>query len=60
MAGYYAVSDVGEGKVSALIHPKVDPEIALVTKADLRVQWVRRADFLTIENSFCPTTFGPT
>lgn len=36
MADYYAVPDGGECKVSALIHPKVEPEIAFVTKAELR------------------------
>jgi 2-oxo-3-hexenedioate decarboxylase len=36
MADYYAVSDGGECKVSELIHPKVEPEIAFVTKAELR------------------------
>ena len=36
MADYYAVPDAGECKVSELIHPKVEPEIAFVTKAELR------------------------
>ncbi len=36
MADYYAVPDGGECKVSELIHPKVEPEIAFVTKAELR------------------------
>ena len=36
MADYYAVPDSGECKVSELIHPKVEPEIAFVTKAELR------------------------
>ena len=36
MADYYAVPDGGEVQVSALIHPKVEPEIAFVTKTELR------------------------
>lgn len=36
MADYYAVPDGGECKVSELIHPKVEPEIAFVTKSELR------------------------
>jgi 2-oxo-3-hexenedioate decarboxylase len=36
MADYYAVPDGGEVKLSELIHPKVEPEIAFVTKAELR------------------------
>lgn len=32
----FAVPDGGEVKVSGLIHPKVEPEIALVTRAPLR------------------------
>lgn len=32
----YAVPDGGECKVSELIHPKVEPEIAFVTKTELR------------------------
>jgi len=36
MADYYAVPDGGECKVSELIHPKVEPEIAFVTKRELR------------------------
>ena len=36
MADYYVVPDAGEVKVSELIHPKVEPEIAFVTKAPLR------------------------
>ncbi len=36
MADYYAVPDGGEVKVSELIHPKVEPEIAFVTKSELR------------------------
>lgn len=36
MADYYAVPDGGECKVSELIHPKVEPEIAFVTKTELR------------------------
>ncbi len=36
MADYYALPDGGECKVSELIHPKVEPEIAFVTKAELR------------------------
>lgn len=36
MADYYAVPDGGECKMSELIHPKVEPEIAFVTKTELR------------------------
>jgi 2-oxo-3-hexenedioate decarboxylase len=36
MADYYAVPDGGECKVSELIHPKVEPEIAFVLKRALR------------------------
>ncbi|WP_114969316.1 2-oxo-3-hexenedioate decarboxylase [Rhodoferax ferrireducens] len=36
MTDDYAVPDGGECKVSELIHPKVEPEIAFVTKTDLR------------------------
>lgn len=36
MADYYAVPDGGEVKMSELIHPKVEPEIAFVTKTELR------------------------
>ena len=36
MTGDYAVPDGGECKVSELIHPKVEPEIAFVTKTALR------------------------
>ena len=36
MADYYAVPDGGECKAAELIHPKVEPEIAFVTKAELR------------------------
>jgi len=36
MADYYAVPDGGECRMSELIHPKVEPEIAFVTKAELR------------------------
>jgi 2-oxo-3-hexenedioate decarboxylase len=36
MADYYAVPDGGECRMSELIHPKVEPEIACVTKAELR------------------------
>ncbi len=36
MADYYALPDGGECKVSELIHPKVEPEIAFVTKTELR------------------------
>ena len=32
----YALTDGGECRVSALIHPKVEPEIAFVTKSQLR------------------------
>jgi 2-oxo-3-hexenedioate decarboxylase len=32
----YALTDSGECRVSALIHPKVEPEIAFVTKSELR------------------------
>lgn len=36
LADYYAVPDGGECRMSELIHPKVEPEIAFVTKAELR------------------------
>ncbi len=36
MADYQAVPDGGECRVSELIHPKVEPEIAFVTKRALR------------------------
>lgn len=36
MTDDYVVADGGECKMSELIHPKVEPEIAFVTKADLR------------------------
>ena len=36
LADYFSVPDGGEVKVSELIHPKVEPEIAFVTKAALR------------------------
>jgi len=36
MADYYAVPDGGECRMSELIHPKVEPEIAFVTKTELR------------------------
>ncbi|MBE0587757.1 MAG: 2-oxo-3-hexenedioate decarboxylase [Hydrogenophaga sp.] len=36
MTDDYAVPDGGECKASELIHPKVEPEIAFVTKAELR------------------------
>ena len=36
MADYYAVPDGGECRISELIHPKVEPEIAFVTKAALK------------------------
>jgi 2-oxo-3-hexenedioate decarboxylase len=36
MADYYALPDGGECRVSELIHPKVEPEIAFVTKTELR------------------------
>ncbi len=36
MTDDYAVPDGGECRVSELIHPKVEPEIAFVTKTDLR------------------------
>ena len=36
LADYFAVPDGGECKVSQLIHPKVEPEIAFVTKHALR------------------------
>ena len=36
MADYYAVPDGGECRLSELIHPKVEPEIAFVTKCELR------------------------
>nr|ART40620.1 L73 [uncultured bacterium] len=36
MADYYAVPESGECKVSDLIHPKIEPEIAFVTKRALK------------------------
>jgi 2-oxo-3-hexenedioate decarboxylase len=36
MTDDYAVPDGGECKISELIHPKVEPEIAFVTKTELR------------------------
>lgn len=36
MTDDYTVADGGECKVSELIHPKVEPEIAFVTKTELR------------------------
>jgi len=36
MTDDYAVPDGGECKVSELIHPKIEPEIAFVTKTELR------------------------
>ncbi|MCB1889191.1 MAG: 2-oxo-3-hexenedioate decarboxylase [Rhodocyclaceae bacterium] len=36
MADYYSVAEGGEVKVSELIHPKVEPEIAFVTKRALK------------------------
>ena len=36
MADYYALPEGGECKVSELIHPKVEPEIAFVTKHALK------------------------
>jgi len=36
MADYYSVPEGGEVKVSELIHPKVEPEIAFVTKRALK------------------------
>ena len=36
MADYYAVPEGGECKISQLIHPKVEPEIAFVTKKALK------------------------
>jgi 2-oxo-3-hexenedioate decarboxylase len=36
VADYYAVPDGGECRISELIHPKVEPEIAFVTKAALK------------------------
>ena len=36
MADYFAVPEGGECQVSKLIHPKVEPEIAFVTKAALK------------------------
>lgn len=36
MADYYAVPEGGECKVSDLIHPKIEPEIAFVTKRALK------------------------
>ena len=36
MADYYTVPEGGEVKVSELIHPKVEPEIAFVTRRPLK------------------------
>ena len=36
MEGYYAELDDGGCKVRALIHPRVKPRIAFVTRAELR------------------------
>ncbi len=36
MADYYAVPEGGECQISKLIHPKVEPEIAFVTKAAIK------------------------
>lgn len=36
LADYFAVPEGGEAKMSELIHPKVEPEIAFVTKAALK------------------------
>lgn len=36
LADYFAVPEGGEAKMSELIHPKVEPEIAFVTKATLK------------------------
>lgn len=36
LADYFAVPEGGEAKMSELIHPKVEPEIAFVTKAPLK------------------------
>lgn len=36
LADYFAVPDGGDVKVAELIHPKVEPEIAFVTKAPLK------------------------
>lgn len=36
MADYYSVADGGEVRVSDLIHPRVEPEIAFVLKSTLR------------------------
>lgn len=36
LADYFAIPDGGECKVSELIHPKVEPEIAFVTKTVLK------------------------
>lgn len=36
LADYFAVLEGGEAKMSELIHPKVEPEIAFVTKAPLK------------------------
>lgn len=36
LADYFAIPDGGECKVSELIHPKVEPEIAFVTKTALK------------------------
>jgi len=36
LADYFSVPEGGEVQTSALIHPKVEPEIAFVTKAPLR------------------------
>lgn len=36
LADYFAVPEGGECKIAELIHPKIEPEIAFVTKAPLR------------------------
>lgn len=36
LADYFAIPEGGEAKTSELIHPKVEPEIAFVTKAPLK------------------------
>ena len=36
LADYFSLPEGGEAKVSEMIHPKVEPEIAFVTKAALR------------------------
>ncbi|HEY0846659.1 MAG TPA: 2-oxo-3-hexenedioate decarboxylase [Noviherbaspirillum sp.] len=36
LADYFAIPEGGEAKASELIHPKVEPEIAFVTKAPLK------------------------